>query len=78
MNKTLKTVLAVSALSITTLAFTGCGTMTPELLSTGYSAPQEHYKISRIMDNNTRTAWDDAWRILLFDHNMRASEYPMP
>ncbi|WP_432797872.1 hypothetical protein [Poriferisphaera sp. WC338] len=78
MNKTLKTVLAVSALSIASIGMTGCGTMTPELLTTGRTPSQEHYKNSRIMDNNTRTAWDDAARIFFLDHNMAGTPYPMP
>ncbi|QQE10767.1 hypothetical protein JD969_14840 [Planctomycetota bacterium] len=78
MTKTLKTVLAICVLSAVSVSMTGCGTMTPELTSSNEAAGEMHYKYSRIMDNNTRSAWNDFERMFFLSHNMRSSPFPTP
>ena len=77
MTKTLMTVLAVSALCVATFSLTGCGTMTPELMSSGKAPAEIHYTRSRVMDNNTRGIWDDLDRIFMLEKNSGLSPYPM-
>jgi len=54
------------------------GDLTPELDSTANSHEQDQNRYARVIDNNTRTAWDDLARVLLLDRNSRLSPYPMP
>jgi hypothetical protein len=78
--------LSAAALSAVVLT-TGCNTisagevrrnMTPALDSAALTDQQVANRNARIIDNYTRTAWDDLANILLLDDNMHLSPYPFP
>lgn len=76
-------VLAVAALPL--LGLTGCNTvpgiradMTNHADSTTRSSEQDANDYARIIDHNTRMAWDDLARILLLDKTSRQSPWIAP
>ncbi|QDU32750.1 hypothetical protein KS4_07840 [Poriferisphaera corsica] len=78
MTKTLKTVSALCVLAVVAVSLTGCGTMTPELMSGTQAAGDMHYKWSRVMDNSSRTAWNDFERLFFLDQNSQANPFVSP
>lgn len=62
---------------------TGCATdygtdLTPELDSYSNSHEQDANQYARVIDNNTRTIWDDLARILLIDKTSRLQPAVVP
>ncbi len=79
--------LCLSVLGLSLMTLTGCGrvtagdirgNMTPELKTTNRSSGIQKNDYARIIDNNTRGAWDDLDRFLLLHRNSRLSPWPMP
>ena len=54
------------------------GNMSPELKSTARTPDEVDLQISRTIDTNGRTAWDDLLNIFLLDKPTRLTLYPVP
>jgi hypothetical protein len=52
--------------------------MSPELISRAHTSGEIDTRISRSMDTNGRSAWDDLLMFLLLDRPNRATLYPTP
>lgn len=79
--------LCLSVLGLSLVSLTGCNRvtagdirrdMTPELMTTTRSSEFHRNDYARIIDNNTRSAWDDMDRFLLMHRNSRLTPWPMP
>jgi hypothetical protein len=79
--------LCLFVLGLTLVSLSGCnrvtardvrGNMTPELKTTTRSSEFHKNDYARIIDNNTRGAWDDLDRFLLLHRNSRLTPWPMP
>ncbi|MBB6430390.1 hypothetical protein [Algisphaera agarilytica] len=78
-QRTLAAVLLAGGLLLTG----GCATnysndLTPELASYGKSEEQDANTYARVIDNNTRTIWDDFARIFFLDKNSRLNPAVVP
>lgn len=65
------------------LVNTGCATnygtdLTPELASYSQSEEQDANQYARVIDNNTRSIWDDFARLLLLDKTSRLQPARVP
>ncbi|MEM9420736.1 MAG: hypothetical protein AAGA25_17045 [Planctomycetota bacterium] len=77
--RTLAAVLLAGALLYTG----GCASsysndLTPELASYGRSEQQDANTYARVIDNNTRTIWDDFARIFFLDKTSRLNPAIVP
>jgi hypothetical protein len=79
--------MCLFVLGLSLVSLTGCnrvtardirGNMTPELKTTNRSGQLHKNDYARIIDNNTRSAWDDLDRFLLLHRNSRLTPWPMP
>ncbi len=79
--------LCLFVLGLTLVSLTGCnrvtardvrGNMTPELMTTTRSSEMHLNDYARMIDNNTRGAWDDLDRFLLLNRNSRLTPWPVP
>lgn len=79
--------LCLFVLGLSLVSLTGCNrvtardirsNMTPELHSTARSGEFRKNDYARIIDNNTRGAWDDLDRFMLLQRNSRLSPWPVP
>jgi hypothetical protein len=66
-----------------TLVLGGCasryaGDITPELDSYAHNSTQDYNRYARVIDNNTRQAWDDLANFLLLNETSGLTEYPVP
>lgn len=52
--------------------------LTPELASLTQTEQQDANQYARVIDNNTRSIWDDFARLLLLDKNSRLNPVLMP
>ncbi|MEM8783755.1 MAG: hypothetical protein AAGE65_12995 [Planctomycetota bacterium] len=73
------------AVALPAVALTGCNSapairadLSPTTDSTTRSTEQDYNDYARIIDHNTRGAWDDASRILLLDKPSRLSPWVIP
>ena len=60
----------------------GCATgysrdLTPELDSYADSSEQDYNRYARVIDNNTRQAWDDLANVLLINETSMLTTYPV-
>ncbi|MCC6680083.1 MAG: hypothetical protein IT445_04180 [Phycisphaeraceae bacterium] len=80
--------LCLAAAGLTMLlAVSGCNTvrpaqvrhnMTPALATADSTRAQKRNDIARVIDHNTRTAWDDFYRLMLLDEATPLSPYSIP
>ncbi len=83
MTTLLRTVLpALLLTALITLSLGGCtqryaGDVTPELDSYAHNETQDNYQYARVIDNNTRSIWDDLARFLLIDETSKLNPYPV-
>ncbi|MEO1236718.1 MAG: hypothetical protein AAFX76_08020 [Planctomycetota bacterium] len=80
LRRTLPAVLLVGSL---TFLLGGCGPkytndLTPELASLTRSEQQDANLYARVIDNNTRSAWDDLARLFLLDENSSLNTVNLP
>ncbi|MEM8737601.1 MAG: hypothetical protein AAGG38_03875 [Planctomycetota bacterium] len=71
---------ALLAVSLTWIA-AGCtyrDDLTPELASLSQTEEQDANQYARVIDNSTRSAWDDLARLFLLDHNTRLTPVNLP
>ena len=54
------------------------GNMSPELTSLARTPDEIDMQMSRTVDTNGRSAWDDLLAIFLLDRPLRLSNYPIP
>lgn len=54
------------------------GNMTPALDSIGRTTDQDYNNYARVIDNNTRAAWNDLARFLLIQETSDLGPYYMP
>lgn len=78
-----RTLVAALLVGGMTLLSTGCATgygndLTPELDSYSRSSEQDANLYARVIDNNTRTIWDDFARLLLIDKTSRLQPAVVP
>ena len=78
--------LAAAGLTLL-LAGSGCNTvrpgqvrhnMTPALATTDATRAQVRNDQARMLDHNTRGAWDDFYRLMLLDKPSTLTPYPIP
>lgn len=78
-KRTLTATLFVGAMLLATGCATSYGTdLTPELASYSQSEEQDANTYARVIDNNTRTIWDDFARFLLIDKTSRLNPAVVP
>lgn len=80
--------LCLAAAGLTMLlAVSGCNTvrpgevrrnMSPALATTDSTRAQQRNDMARVIDHNTRAAWDDFYRLMLLDEPTPLSPYPIP
>lgn len=75
--------LTAALLAFALLLASGCATgysgdLTPELASLTQSEEQDANQYARVIDNNTRSIWDDFARALLLDKNSRLNPVVLP
>ena len=81
MSSAFRRSLILSVLAMGLLVAGGCSyrsDVTPELDSVAANSEQDYNRYARVIDNNTRSAWDDLASILLIDRNMRLTRAPRP
>jgi hypothetical protein len=78
--------LTPAVLFVAAVALGGCQTskhslradISPELASTASSEDQDDNNYARVIDHNTRDAWEDAKRLLLLERSTMLSPYVIP
>ncbi|MEM1027881.1 MAG: hypothetical protein AAGJ38_07335 [Planctomycetota bacterium] len=76
---TLTATLLAAALLLAGGCATGySGDLTPELASLSGSEQQDANRYARVIDNNTRSIWDDFARLLLLEKTSRLNPNVMP
>ena len=78
-RRTLTATLLAGALLLASGCATSYGTdLTPELASLSQTEEQDANQYARVIDNNTRSIWDDFARLLLLDKNSRLNPVLLP
>ncbi|MEM6853287.1 MAG: hypothetical protein AAF593_02660 [Planctomycetota bacterium] len=76
---TLTATLLAAALLLAGGCATGySGDLTPELASLTQSEEQDANQYARVIDNNTRSIWDDLSRLFFLDKTSRLNPNVMP
>ena len=87
MKRTLSRGLVVAVGLTLLVSLGGCNTVTPgkvrrnmspALATTDRARGQAANDMARVVDHNTRTAWDDFKRLMLLDKPSRLTPYPIP
>ncbi|MEO0515126.1 MAG: hypothetical protein AAF086_07515 [Planctomycetota bacterium] len=78
-----KHILTATLLAAALFIVGGCASsygtdLTPELSSYSQSEQQDANQYARVIDNNTRTIWDDFARFLLLDKSSRLTPAVVP